>query len=745
MPPNNAPPINFGTIGQPPAVPVKGNPAAILGSNAVNPFLGGLTGTASGGLTTNIPVYSPSDVATFGGNVGNVGINPVATNTTGGFSIPAGIIPTANAQTGSPNVATGGNGAPAPTPPQSGYGIKAPPGMEYGPDGNLRPIGSAPTPPPPGFYRDTSGNIKPLNSGAPAETNPSSQSSMSSLGNPNTYQDLLDTINKNITNYQTVAQQNQDELNAQQNLLSAIQAQQQLKTNVLGNQLGWYGRGVPQSLAQSEYQNVGFGAQVAELGAQNAVDIAQRGLQYQQLNRQVRAQAAAQAIQSMLGVAGLQRPQALYPGSSLVSPTGQVMYQGSGITAASPETVSSIANMLYTNGQFPDYATALQAVMANPSAYIPGMGGNAGSTAVSPSSGSTNSTMQGSNIFGYDMSSYSTNPNYGTDLSNQIQGMPQAMNTPNSIQSWIDQNYKNSPITGQMVYDASSTYGVSPKVLSAVLAQESQMATDGSAGAKGNNPGNWGNSDSAMAAGQPTNFASMQDGINHVASWLAQHHESQTGTPQSGGVPAGLNDQQAQLFNQARAMLPPQIAPALDSLSDGSLFLDQAKIPENSKNYAQSYSSKSGIPILTTDETGAARSADNAMAYLEQMRTAFGQIASPGLFGRIQGLTLNQLGNFFQSSPIYKQYAAFRDTAIRLIQGLAGGSGSGLRINQSEIDTQVGILPSISDNLESGNAAIDQVESFLQQKMKNVLPNYTPPSASAQTGISNADPLGILK
>jgi hypothetical protein len=123
---------------------------------------------------------------------------------------------------------------------------------------------------------------------------------------------------------------------------------------------------------------------------------------------------------------------------------------------------------------------------------------------------------------GYDLSSYASNPNYVSDINNIVSGMGN-LTDASSIQGYITQNYPNSPITGQMISDAASQYGVDPKTLTAMLQQESQMATDGSKGATMNNPGNVGNTDSAMAAGTPVGYPDMQSGVNAVAQWLSEH------------------------------------------------------------------------------------------------------------------------------------------------------------------------------------------------------------------------------
>jgi hypothetical protein len=75
-----------------------------------------------------------------------------------------------------------------------------------------------------------------------------------------------------------------------------------------------------------------------------------------------------------------------------------------------------------------------------------------------------------------------------------------------------------SPITGQMVLSASSATNVDPKMVMAIMEEESHYGSDGASTAVANfNPGNIqsGNSD--------INYGNWQAGVNAVANWLNGH------------------------------------------------------------------------------------------------------------------------------------------------------------------------------------------------------------------------------
>ncbi len=132
------------------------------------------------------------------------------------------------------------------------------------------------------------------------------------------------------------------------------------------------------------------------------------------------------------------------------------------------------------------------------------------------------SISTGGGTSGYDLSSYATDPNYSANVG-AIAANIGPIESSSDAQSYISANFPQSPITGDMVVNAANQYGVDPTVLMSVLQQESQFASDGSAGATKNNPGNVGNTDSAMAPGGSgsVGYPTLQDGINAAAQTLA--------------------------------------------------------------------------------------------------------------------------------------------------------------------------------------------------------------------------------
>ncbi len=120
-------------------------------------------------------------------------------------------------------------------------------------------------------------------------------------------------------------------------------------------------------------------------------------------------------------------------------------------------------------------------------------------------------------INGYDISTYATDPNHEKAVTN-IYNDISPITDVNTAQSAISQLSASSPITGEMVINSASKYGVDPKLIVAMMQQDSSLGTAGK-GAKTFNPGNVGNDD----AGNIKNYGSWEKGVDAVAQWLSNH------------------------------------------------------------------------------------------------------------------------------------------------------------------------------------------------------------------------------
>src|ERR1039457_2812097 len=91
-----------------------------------------------------------------------------------------------------------------------------------------------------------------------------------------------------------------------------------------------------------------------------------------------------------------------------------------------------------------------------------------------------------------------------------------------------------------------------------------------------------------------------------------------------------------------------------------------------------------------------------------------------------------------QTDPRFAQFQLARDTAIKTVQALAGGAGSGLRLNMGEIDTAASNLPNITDNIGYASEKINGLKQLLTNQLNETLPGLISTS-SQQTGNGSVD------
>lgn len=539
-------------------------------------------------------------------------------------------------------------------------------------------------------------------------------SSNMSANEPNSFSDVLNSVAQNQNAYMQAGQQNQNEINAEQAVLQAMQNSQNLQTNVTAGELNQFGVGRPVGLDTGRAAQIGFNNQIGIQNAQNAQALAQQNLGLQQTNRQVRTQVAQTALQSSLSAAGLLKPEALSPGSSFVDPaTGKPVAQGSGFTASSPSDLVNSAISIMNQGGAPDFTTALQIA----SQLYSAVGGNQQATTIEQANPST--SMSTNNFLGYNLSTYATDPNYANKLTPIVQNISSEVQSygPQGLQSYVASVAPNAPITGAMIAATSTKYGVDPRVLTGMLQLESNFGTKG-AGAKTMNPGNVGNTDS----GATQHFPSWQAGLDAMGNELA------------------IRKQQTQQAPQ----LPPQVAPAFNQMSDGTPYLSQDKIPSQFTAYANQFSTHNNIPILTTEQVGKVQAIDNTKQAISTIQGIIPDILGSGVAGHLlTGEIGNRLQNFFQSNTEISSFNSYRTTALNSIQALAGGSGSGLRLTQAEIDQATSNLPTITDNIETAQAKINILNGYLNKWENTILPNQQ--SDPNPQSSSNQDPLNLFQ
>lgn len=199
----------------------------------------------------------------------------------------------------------------------------------------------------------------------------------------------------------------------------------------------------------------------------------------------------------------------------------------------------------------------------------------------------------------------------------------------------------------------------------------------------------------------------------------------QQGMQTGAQAPAGSSNGQAQVPQSVSQYVT-------NDSTNGIQYINANKVPTNQQNFIQQQAAQYGIPYLTSDDITKFQNISVTQQNLNQLSNVIPQILSSGIAGRIQGLTVNQIENLTETNPLISSFANYRDTALNTIQALAGGSGSGFRLNQAEIDVATSNLPEITDNSETAQAKLAVLNSFLS-KWSNELLTGNPADTSGTT------------
>ena len=130
------------------------------------------------------------------------------------------------------------------------------------------------------------------------------------------------------------------------------------------------------------------------------------------------------------------------------------------------------------------------------------------------------------NVGGYDISSYATDPNHEQAVKNIIDNIGR-FNNIGEVDAYIKQITPDSPITGEMISKTSEKYNVPWEMLIAMMQQDSSLGTQGM-GARNNNPGNIGQFDSLDSPVE--GYGSWQEGVDAVGDWLNKHSTTEDTT-----------------------------------------------------------------------------------------------------------------------------------------------------------------------------------------------------------------------
>lgn len=455
------------------------------------------------------------------------------------------------------------------------------------------------------------------------------------------------------------------------------------------------------------------------------------------------ADSAIKDLETTVGsIQSANQPEVLSPGESLVTKGGQTITQGHQYSPQINPNTGLLDGFDVNTGT---WASADSGVLGAST----GSGSGGDSTTGGASSGAGVSSAMES-IFGKSnpIGAYATDPNYINEISGlytTVAGLGVAQSA-DSLQQYITNNAKGSPVTGQMILNAAGTYGVDPALLTTILLHESDFGTAGAA-VKTQNPGNIGNTGAATQS-----YNSWQQGVNAAAKNIANRMSAAGQAPTVAGAstaaPAAVATPTAVspvggTFSAAATQKVQSLPPAMQSYVDagplGVAYINDDRVPDAMKTGLQAQASKAGIPYVKDADVGALKSIETVLSNLDNMQTLANNNLGSGTLGHIFDSTVGVAKQMLQT-PGGIQLGLFdnyRDVAIKAVQALAGGAGSGLRINMGEIAANTQNLPQATDSKENAIAQIKQLKQLIYTQLGTTFPYATVPVVNAQGQTGN--------
>jgi hypothetical protein len=235
----------------------------------------------------------------------------------------------------------------------------------------------------------------------------------------------------------------------------------------------------------------------------------------------------------------------------------------------------------------------------------------------------------------------------------------------------------------------------------------------------------------ATALGVNANISLASIDPNQIAQFQAMK-ESGTQIASSQGL-------QVMQASSQGTILPPIVAKYLETLPNvpGSQYINTDRVASTQLPAVQSQAAGK-VPVLTGTEVSGLKNIDVIFKALDNLSNLSTELLGGGIGGRIQGLVSNQAQALAQTDPRFAQFQLARDTAIKTVQALAGGAGSGLRLNMGEIDTAASNLPNITDNIGYASEKINGLKQLLTNQLNETLPGLIS-TGSQQTGNGSVD------
>lgn len=446
---------------------------------------------------------------------------------------------------------------------------------------------------------------------------------------------------------------------------------------------------------------------------------------------------------TITGLQTAEQPLILQPGQSLISRDGKVLQQGHSYTPQINPLTGLMDGFDQNTGSW--------------ASSDGGGGGTSGSGSTPPSS---NSDLVGGVDFSGAATStkpYATDPNYASEVDSmynqilKVNAVPTATGLDGFIKSQVG---GSASVTGQMIMNAAAQYQVDPNLLAAVLGHESDFGTAG-AGAKTFNPGNVGNNGTSTVT-----YGSWQQGVNAAAQAVAARMpgNANAANASSTNVQGGtVNSPTGGAFSAEASVRVQQLPQAMQKFVTagplGVAYVQLSTVPQQLQQSVQTLATKAGIPIVQDQDVSAIKAVQTVLSNLDSMESLATKVLSKGggdypgssVIGHAKDLLFGAPNEWLQTQwgQQLGLFDNYRDTAIKAVQALAGGAGSGLRINGAEIAANTQNLPNSGDSQQNAITQIQQLRQLIYTQMAPSFP-YAMVPVTDPNGQNGSLPAGNL-
>lgn len=165
--------------------------------------------------------------------------------------------------------------------------------------------------------------------------------------------------------------------------------------------------------------------------------------------------------------------------------------------------------------------------------------------------------------------------------------------------------------------------------------------------------------------------------------------------------------------------------PLSDSQTVPLAFVQEDKVPTALRDTMKSYAANAGIPYLDSQGTSAFYAAQQILNVVDAAKALSIRNLAKGPGGRVSNAVKAWANKYVQFNPDLSNFAQLNDAASKATTALAGGQGSGFRMNMGIIEAATANLPTANDSQETALTKADALATQIINGLKPVFPGVT--------------------